>query len=191
MALTKLTTELENIQALSDTPNSTEGLTADELKALFDKAPTDIKTYLNDTLTEEVDTAISGLLNFFYPVGTIYETTSTNLDTTTKMANHFGGTWEDYGAGRVLVAKSADTEFDTIGETGGAKTHTLTEPQMPSHNHGLDASIVTFSDTKTAIATSRGSTATAYYYGATTQGGNQAHNNLQPYIVVYRYRRTA
>lgn len=61
----------------------------------------------------------TGLLDMFYPVGTIYETTSTDLDTTTKMNTYFGGTWEVYGTGRVLVAKSADTEFDTIDETGG------------------------------------------------------------------------
>lgn len=58
MALTKLTTDLENIQALSDKPNEIEGLTADELKAKFDKAGSDIKTYINENLTEEVDTAL-------------------------------------------------------------------------------------------------------------------------------------
>ena len=74
-------------------------------------------------------------ITFTSDPGTIYETTSTDLDTTTKMGNHFGGTWEAYGAGRVLVAKSSDTEFDTIGETGGAKTHTLSEAEMPVHSH--------------------------------------------------------
>lgn len=58
MSLTKLTTDLENIQALSDKPNEIEGLTADELKAKFDKAGSDIKTYINDTLTTEVDSKI-------------------------------------------------------------------------------------------------------------------------------------
>ena len=58
MSLTKLTTDLENIQALSDKPNEIEGLTADELKAKFDKAGNDIKTYINDTLTTETDTAL-------------------------------------------------------------------------------------------------------------------------------------
>ena len=140
---------------------------------------------------EALDTAFSGLLNFFYPVGTIYETTSTDLNTTTKMGNHFGGTWEEYGAGRVLVAKSADTEFDTIGETGGAKTHTLSVAQMPAHNHTYDVAypfvaggaswMMPYCDT------------TIPYAGGTvsTVGSGEAHNNLQPYIVVYRYRRTA
>lgn len=59
MALTKLTANVNNIQSLSDRPNTIDGLTSSQLKELFDKAGADIKTYLNETLTEEVDTAIA------------------------------------------------------------------------------------------------------------------------------------
>lgn len=42
--------------------------------------------------------------------------------------------------GRVPVGlDSGQTEFDVLGETGGAKTHTLTEAQMPSHTHVQNA----------------------------------------------------
>jgi microcystin-dependent protein len=38
--------------------------------------------------------------------------------------------------GRVIVGQdSGQTEFDTLGETGGSKTHTLTEAQIPAHSH--------------------------------------------------------
>ena len=59
MALTKLTVNVNNIQALSNRPNEIDGLTAEQLKAKYDKAGADIKTYLNEVLTAELDTAIA------------------------------------------------------------------------------------------------------------------------------------
>lgn len=50
------------------------------------------------------------------------------------------GTWTVVGSGRVLVGlDSGQTEFDTLGETGGAKTHTLVTGEMPSHTHVQDS----------------------------------------------------
>lgn len=90
MALTKLTTNLNNIQALHDRPNVTDGLTADELKERFDKAGNDIKSYINNTLTEELDNVvattyskdeidglISGLSNTYYNKTQIDNTVAT------------------------------------------------------------------------------------------------------------------
>lgn len=138
------------------------------------------------------------ILNWFYPVGTIYETTSSDLDTTTKMNAHFGGTWEVYGAGRVLVAKSSDTEFDSIGETGGAKTHTLTTTEMPTHKHTMvnNTSATTFAGSGSYAPSQTSGNRTWKNISDsdfTTQnaGSGGSHNNLQPYIVIYRYRRTA
>lgn len=61
MALSKFTENVNNIQGLSDRPNTIDGLTSSQLKELFDKAGADIKTYLNESLTEELDTAIAGI----------------------------------------------------------------------------------------------------------------------------------
>ncbi len=191
----------------SDTSQDITGSTkrATVRKLLGDKAlpsgdfvgTTDTQTLTNKTISLSNNT-ISGLLDFFYPVGTIYETTSSDLDTVAKMNAHFGGTWEFYGAGRVLVAKSTDdTEFDTIGKTGGAKTHTLTESQIPSHNHRLMSYADPHGNTTFPPYSSKdnghcGETEVKGNATTTTYaGGGQAHNNLQPYIVVYRYRRTA
>ena len=90
MALTKLTTNLNNIQALHDRPNVTDGLTSDELKERFDRAGNDIKSYINNTLTEELDATIgdtyttteiddmfSGLSSTYYNKTQIDSTVST------------------------------------------------------------------------------------------------------------------
>jgi microcystin-dependent protein len=46
--------------------------------------------------------------------------------------------------GRVVVGlDSSQTEFDTLGETGGAKTHTLTSSEMPSHTHTYSGTTTT------------------------------------------------
>lgn len=58
-ALTKFTENVRNIQALSDKPNEIDGLTSAELKAKFDKAGEDIKSYINNTLTEEVNNELN------------------------------------------------------------------------------------------------------------------------------------
>ena len=72
-----------------------------------------------------------------YPVGSIY----INASVSTNPSTLFGfGTWVEFGKGRVLVGvDTGQTEFDTLGETGGAKTHTLTINEMPAHSHQWNA----------------------------------------------------
>lgn len=62
MALTQLTSNLAIIAALSDLPNSTDGLTAAQLKAKFDEASGLIKTYLNNTLLSELNAIIPSVI---------------------------------------------------------------------------------------------------------------------------------
>ena len=53
--ITNLTANVNNIQALSDKPNTADGLTAQQLKEKFDKAGADIKEYINGTLITELE----------------------------------------------------------------------------------------------------------------------------------------
>ena len=63
MALTKNTTTVTNISDLSSTPNETEGLTASQLQAKFDQTGSDLKDYINDTLTVEQDAINASKIN--------------------------------------------------------------------------------------------------------------------------------
>jgi hypothetical protein len=102
------------------------------------------------------------------------------------------GTWSAFGAGRVLVGRdSGDVDFDTAEETGGAKTVTLTEAQMPAHVHAQQrfptatGALIGF----TVDTSMSGTPAAANNTGST--GSGSAHSNVQPYIVVYMWKRTA
>jgi len=197
------TTDYLAIVDKSDTSQDITGSTkrATVRKLLGDKAlpsgdfvgTTDTQTLTNKTISTS-DNTFSGMLDWFYPVGTIYETTSSDLDTVEKMNAHFGGTWEFYGAGRVLVAKSADTEFDTIGKTGGEKTHTLSVAEMPSHTHTVSFDMYTGAGvygytSPPPLITVNGTLDKNVAPTTSATGGGGSHNNLQPYITVYRYRR--
>lgn len=194
-----------------------------------------------------------------YPIGSVYiSTLATNPNTLLGF-----GTWADFANGKVLVGyDSTQTEFDTLEETGGEKTHTLTTAELAihthiqdahthtqnshnhtqdahthtqnSHNHTQDAhshveqvaaatgggvsyitaatalrsgQITTNSTTANTTATNQAATATNQNTTATNQaetatnqnttatnqnaGSGNPHNNLQPYIVVKIWKRTA
>lgn len=85
--------------------------------------------------------------------------------------------------GRVPVGyNSADTDFGTVGRTGGEKTHKLTVDEMPAHSHTR----YYYSSNWCANGSKSG------YHGndagtkrnTGSAGKNVAHNNLQPYAVV-------
>ena len=90
--------------------------------------------------------------------------------------------------GKVPVGyDSTDSDFDTLGETGGEKTHTLTVDEMPSHNHktkGQKPAIAKWEYESTTAGTFAVNNSNGYLIGdMDNTGGGQAHNNLQPYQV--------
>lgn len=199
----------------------TGALVAKEIFARANEAKNGVDALVNKFST--ISNAGSTLMNAIYPVGSIYmSTTATNPSTL------FGGTWEAWGSGRVPVGvNTSESEFATVEKTGGAKTHTLTTAQIPSHTHGLnnhthsvpnhqhtigagilfDASKVegigvsqsTSSSFKVDMTTagiektqSSGACTTGGASGNTAAtGSGGAHNNLQPYITCYMWKRTA
>jgi microcystin-dependent protein len=88
--------------------------------------------------------------------------------------------------GRVLVGRdSSQTEFDTMGEKAGAKTHTLAVTEMPSHQHVQTFYSAGLAASGSALGAMTGGAGTTSPAGQSTQstGGGLPHNNLQPYIV--------
>jgi microcystin-dependent protein len=108
---------------------------------------------------------------------------------------------------RIPVGKGPDTEFDTLGEIGGAKSVTLTTAQMPSHTHTGTTSTTGShqhyvenrrnpttgdfpvfeswgggSNTRNHLTNPAGNHSHTFTTDATGDGGS--HNNLQPYIVL-------
>jgi microcystin-dependent protein len=83
--------------------------------------------------------------------------------------------------GRIPVGlDSTQTEFDALAETGGAKTHTLTIPEMPNHQHTYPgAANAASGGSFTAVVLNATSA-----QGTSSVGGGLPHNNLQPYIVM-------
>lgn len=187
----------------------------------------------------------------YYPIGSIYLSVAA-----TNPATLFGfGTWAAFGAGKVIVGLSAgETEFDVVEETGGEKTHALSEAEHHAHVHSVDPPSTNSGGHPTthdhafstggasgdhvhttplvlptpnlgnvgyditgltlkadASTLSTGGASAGHTHSGTTgtenqnhvhpvdiaqfnsgsAGGNMAHNNLQPYIVVYMFKRTA
>jgi hypothetical protein len=133
-----------------------------------------------------------------YPIGSIYSSTvSTNPNTL------FGfGTWVAYGAGRVLIGQSGAGLY-IAGNTGGSAdavlvshTHTLTDPGH-SHTTGTTGSSylgdVSGGGGRTHPSGSSSNVTNTVTTGITmdTVGVSGTNANLQPYVVVYMWNRTA
>ena len=161
------------------------------LASKADQTAVDNKISIGDVQGTDLSAnAKLAILNMIYPVGSIFM--SAALSTPAQVASAMGGTWVAWGAGRVPVGvDTSQTEFNTVGKTGGEKTHTLTVDEIPKHRHYLGQM---YDGYHLAGQTAQPRGVYADYGQAiptTETGGDQAHNNLQPYITCYMYKRTA
>lgn len=150
------------------------------------------------------------MLDLFYPVGSYYETSDTNFDPNTA----WGGTWQEDTSGKVLVAKDSGT-FATVGNTGGAETHTHEYGiqygeyygSFNTSTTGTDAGILSYNSAGSITPSGNGTyqstasfdvndgvqssktTSTLDVYRMT--GNAKYESSLQPYIIVKRWHRTA
>merc|ERR1712032_109293 len=141
---------------------------------------------LNDTFLDSLKEA--------YPVGSIY--ISTKEEDPSILLGY--GTWTAFSEGRVLIGQdsssSAANDFTELKNTGGSLTHTLTEAEMPRHNHICPARTAEGAlkkvDGVEMVPDSTGlgpAYANAYIFNSFTSsntGGDQAFSIVPPYVIV-------
>lgn len=127
------------------------------------------------------------LLDLQYPINSVYQ----SFDPTDPSIL-FGGTWTRIAKGQTLIGvDESDSDFATAGKTGGEKTHKLDTSASKTANEIGATSVgkeVPGSGDGLTI-TSRFAGRVAVFLDKTIEAN--PHNNLQPYITLYIWRRTA
>ena len=147
-------------------------------------------TICNAERMNHIEDGIADLYNAIFPIGQIV-IKGDNED----YSNWLGFTWERTAVGKVLVGiDSTDTDFNTIGKTGGAKKVALTKNELPKEiGQALiyDSNEPTQSSSTDALTTQWTNKYRLGLYNVVNENGGNAHNNLQPYQVVAYWKRIA
>lgn len=145
---------------------------------------------MHDTIKTEMQTEMKTAMHAQYPVGSyIYSDKADNP--ATYLPYMSDTTWVQTAAGRVLIgAGTADSgTVYTAGQTGGEEKHQLTVEELASHSHTLNRNSASGTgswcliDHEGVIKWQDGDVGSA--------GGDQPHNNMEPYKVVYIFMRSA
>ncbi|KMZ55785.1 phage baseplate protein [Dorea sp. D27] len=138
---------------------------------------------------------VQKLFLLMHPVGSIVIQTAQK-----NPGDLFGGTWSAWGKGRVPVGlDEKQIEFNAIEKAGGEKSHVLATNELPYHNHPIvnKRYATTFSTGGTGYGPSQTSGDRSWTnisdedISTAFVGNNVPHNNLQPYITCYMWKRIA
>ena len=186
--------DLENLPGLEFDSNNKKTLFAEDILGLGREIEQIEETLgLNLSNIEDlINYIVDGKLESKWPIGTAY----INFSDSTNPAELLGfGTWELDSKGRVLVGKAPSGTFSTVGTIHGTERVTLEISQMPEHRHESPngASLITDLGAGGAMNTASGGAFGFRCAGnfSRASGGGQSHNNIQPSLVVYIWRRTA
>lgn len=150
--------------------------------------PSTARNNLGVQTTAEITIAV---INSIYPVGAIYTITGNPANPNTILGV---GTWVPYAEGRVIIGVGNTTDINaenqafSDGASGGEFSHTLTTAEIPSHNHNITVNLNDGTGDKVADSDGGGTTNIT---STSAVGSDDAHNNVQPYLVAFLWRRTA
>jgi len=166
-----------NNTALTGTP------TAPTASASTNSTQIATTAYTTSAITAAVPTAAQ-VNAHAYPVGSVYTSV-----VATNPATLLGvGVWAVFGAGRVMLGAGGGY---TAGDVGGATTdsHSLSVNEIPPHTHGLPLRHGGGNGTSPYYAVMHEGS----YFTSNSTGGGAAHTHdiMQPYIVVYIWKRTS
>lgn len=138
---------------------------------------------------------------FQMPIGYVFEWASVpdqsvDLSSPEKVAQYFGyGTWAAFGEGLFLLGNGGGYQ---AGNTGGEAKHTLTKAELPNEKINVNIAIQSGPSGNADYArynydgySSKDNIITLAGGFTDPLGSGQAHNNMPPYIVVYRWQRIA
>lgn len=186
---------------------------ADTASPTFTGTPAGPTASVGTNTTQIATTAfVTAALATLYPVGSVYINATSSSNPSTLLGF---GTWTAFGAGRVMVGLDAgDALFDTAEETGGSKdaivvshTHTATSSSAVTdsgHVHSatskssggaasasatgvIDGTVTTTWNTASAVTGISVATTTT----VASAGASGTNANIQPYITVRMWKRTA
>lgn len=148
------------------------------------------KSALDSITSEKINQWDNNSIQNAFPINKV-EIFFDNLD----HSNFLGFSWELISQGKMPIGiNTNDSDFDTIGKTGGEKTHTLNISEIPSHTHTTNLGLTddlnfTSDEGQYPPADAPGTKSITYSSNAT--GGGQAHNNMPPFIVMAFWKRIA
>jgi hypothetical protein len=187
------------VNSKADLANTSQIITAATASPGTDTYQVATTAFVEDAMSTERTTVLGNM----YPVGSIFTTTNNYADAAAVATALGVGTWVAYAAGRVLVGVGTGTDNQPTPEavtfaaaaTGGEYNHTQTIPEMAAHSHSMGTQVsfnVSLDDRQVTVLDPFWS---GFGGGSArdtiSMGADNKMNNLQPYVVVYMWNRTA
>ena len=195
--------ENEILENILISMNSSDNKDENNKSQLTEEFKEYLKTIVDETTSKKILDS--------YPIGSIY------ISTNNKNPSEFiGGIWEEYGQGKTIIGAgtgtdiNSDTQTFSANTTGGEYKHKLNISEMPKHNHvmrvwvpkAFQADCITSGrwqgvagiraegwDNENINVYEENGDIQGGGSGVLYAGGSESHNNIQPYIVTYMWKR--